>query len=374
MARRSQETEKRRGLSGCLIFLLIVLILILAAFMTGSRLFSYVKNYNEALDPGNTAEVSFTVPQGATTSSIAESLEEAGLIKDARIFRYKTKLNAMDGTYQAGTFKLSASMTMEEIMKALQSAKNYDTVRFTIPEGYTLRQIAHKLANEGVIESPEAFYNALDEDYNYWFLDGKGSGYGDPTEELTAHQNRLEGFLFPDTYEVYTNVTPKEIIDKMLARFDEVFSAEYKADIPALREAKGDDLDINAIVTIASMIERETRMDSERDVIASVIFNRLDIGMKLQLDCTIQYVLGEVKERVLYSDLEIESPYNTYIVDALPAGPIAVPGYASLTAALHPAETEYYYYVLKGDGSLSHNFAKNESEFQKYKKEYLDSL
>ena len=98
MARRSQETEKRRGLSGCLIFLLIVLILILAAFMTGSRLFSYLKNYNEAFDPGNTADISFTVPQGATTSTIGELLEEAGLIKNADVFRYKTKLNAMDGT------------------------------------------------------------------------------------------------------------------------------------------------------------------------------------------------------------------------------------------------------------------------------------
>jgi UPF0755 protein len=344
--------------------------------MGADYMFDYVKTYNKAFDPGNTAEVEFVVPQGATTSTIANMLEEKGLIGNADIFRYKTKLNALDGSYQAGTFKLSASMTMEEIMTALQKAKNYDTIRFTIPEGFTLKQIAHKLADEGIIESAEDFYKACDESYDYWFLDGKGSGYEDGSGELTAHQNRLEGFLFPDTYEVYTNVEPKEIIDKMLENFDKQFSATYKSEIPALREKLGTDeeLDINAIVTIASLIERETRKDEEREIISSVIYNRLAIGMQLQLDCTIQYALGEVKERVLYSDLEIDSPYNTYKVEALPAGPIAVPGLASLKAALRPADTEYYYYVLKGDGSLSHNFAKNASEFEKYKKEYINSL
>ncbi len=376
MARRSRETEERKGLPGFVIALLVVLILVLAVLMGADYMFDYVKTYNKAFDPGNTAEVEFVVPQGATTSTIANMLEEKGLIGNADIFRYKTKLNALDGSYQAGTFKLSASMTMEEIMTALQKAKSRDTVRFTIPEGYTLKQIAHKLAEEGVVESVESFYKALDEDYNYWFLDGKGSGEPDGSGELTAHQNRLEGFLFPDTYEVYTDVTPQEIIDKMLANFDSKFSAIYKNEIAGLREKMGKDeeLDINAIVTIASMIERETRKDEEREIVASVIYNRLAVGMQLQLDCTIQYALGEVKERVLYSDLEIDSPYNTYKVEALPAGPIAVPGLASLKAALRPADTEYYYYVLKGDGSLSHNFAKNSKEFEQYKKEYINSL
>ena len=366
MARTKQR--RRSKLPAVLLVLLVVVLLIIGAFKITDNYFTSMKNYNEAADPSDTAVVDFVVEKGASTTKIAEQLEEAGLIKSAKTFQYKTRLNAMDGTFQAGTFELSPSMTMDEIIVALQHAKVRETVRFTIPEGYHLRQIAEKLANEGVIESPQAFYEALDKSYDYWFLDGKGSGYGDPTGTLSAHQNRLEGFLFPDTYEVYKDVTPQEIIDKMLARFDEIMTQDMESRMAAM------DLDVNQLVTIASMIERETKVASERPTVASVIYNRLDIGMKLQLDCTIQYALGEVKERVLYSDLEIDSPYNTYKVDGLPAGPIGAPGKSSLEAVLDPDTTDYIYYVLKPDGSGQHNFAATYKEFEKFKAEYINSL
>ena len=355
-------------LPAVLIALLVVVLLIFGAFKISDNYFSKMKNFNEAFDPSDKSVVEFVVEKGSSTTAIAEKLEAEGLIESAATFKQKTRLNALDGTFQAGTFELSPSMTMDEIISALQHAKSRETVRFTIPEGYHLRQIAAKLADEGVIESEQAFYDALEKSYDYWFLDGKGSGYGDPTGTLSARANRLEGFLFPDTYEVYKDVTPEQIIDKMLSRFDEILTPELQNRMAEM------DLDVNKLVTIASMIERETKVSAERPTVASVIYNRLDIGMQLQLDCTIQYALGEVKERVLYSDLEIESPYNTYKVPALPAGPIGAPGKSSIEAALYPEDTDYIYYVLKGDGSGTHNFAETYSQFEKYKAEYLNSL
>jgi UPF0755 protein len=351
-----------------LIALLVVVLIIAGVYIGFDRYFSGMKNYNEAADPSDTSVVEFVVERGSSTTKIAEGLQEAGLIKSAKVFEYKTRLNTLDGTYQAGTFELSPSMKMEEIMSALQKAKAREAVRFTIPEGYTLKQTGEKLAAEGIVESAEAFYTALDKSYDYWFLDGKGSGYPDPTGTLTAHQNRLEGFLFPDTYEVYKDATPQQIIDKMLGRFDDILDLDMQKRMTEM------DLDVNELVTIASMIERETMADSERPTVASVIYNRLDSGMKLQLDCTIQYALGEVKERVLYSDLEIDSPYNTYKVDGLPAGPIGAPGKSSLEAVIDPDTTDYIYYVLKPDGSGQHNFAATYKEFEKFKAEYINSL
>ena len=365
---RSDSSVKRSKIPAVLIVLLVFVLVFVLIFTFGSRIFSYVKNYNEAVDPSSTEKIEFVVEKGSTTSVIAQNLEDAGLIDSAAIFRYKTKLNTMDGTYQAGTFTFSKSMTMEEIMKSLQNAPKKETARFTIPEGYKLTQIAEKLEKEGIIESADDFYEALDKSYDYWFLDGKGSGYSDGAGILNAHQNRLEGFLFPDTYEVYKDITPAQIVDKMLARFDEVFDSDM------LRAMNDLGIDINDTVTIASLIERETRTDFERPLVSSVIYNRLDIDMKLQFCSTVLYSLGVQKDRLLYEDLEIDSPYNTYKYEGLPAGPIACPGRASLEAALNPDETDYLYFVLKADGSGQHNFSSNYGDFTSNKDDYLKTF
>ena len=370
---RSQRTKKK---SKGPVVLLVLLVLLVICAAVGYKVYQnrleYYRNYNEAFDPDSDVEIDFTVPSGSGTQKIAELLEADGIIGDATTFRVKSKLCGYDGTWQAGNFKLSPSMTTEEIVEKLQNAMAA-TVRFTIPEGYTIKQIGEKLTADGLISSPEEFYEACEGDFVYDFLDDVTEQYPDPTGTVSARANRLEGFLFPSTYEVYEGASAREIIGVMLRQFDKVFTPLYEEHKDDQQIAENG-LSVQDIVTIASMIERETKVDSDKPLVASVIYNRLKKKMKLQLDCTIQYALGEPKERVLYSDLEIDSPYNTYKIQGIPAGPIAAPGEASIKAALMPESTKYIYYVLKPDGSGAHNFAETDAQFQKYKQEYLNSL
>lgn len=369
---RSQRKRKKRIGPAVLAVLLVLLIICAGAYIYIQNRLDYYENFNEALDPGSDIQIEFSVPKGAGTQKIAQLLQDDGIIGDAMTFRIKSRLCGYDGSYQAGSFSLSPSMTMEDIMQRLQKAAAA-TRRFTIPEGYTLKQVGEKLAETGCVESAEVFYKACEGDFEYSFLDGVQEQYPDPTGSVSARANRLEGFLYPSTYEIYEDASARDIVNTMLKQFDRVFTPLYE-------EHKNDDiitsnkLSVQDIVTLASLIERETRVDEDRALVSSVAYNRLKKGMRLQMDATVQYALGETKERVLYSDLKIDSPYNTYVVDGLPAAPIASPGEKSIKAAFEPEDTDYIYYVLKPDGSGSHNFAETEAQFQKYKQEYLDSL
>lgn len=346
----------------------LIFIIVAAAALIGVL---YILNgsgdYNVVKDASNTEYQQFTVNPGMSAKSIASKLEDEGLIPNARKFQKKAQKTGADKKFQAGDYKLSPSMTTDEIIYELQHAKR-ETKTFTIPEGYYIRQVAAKLAQEGLIASEDEFYKACEDDYDYWFVSDDNIKYGDPTGTVSARANRLEGYLFPNTYEVFADATAHDIVNKMLSGFNSVFTKEMQD------KAKKQGLSVQDVVTIASMIERETMADSERAIVSSVIYNRLAINMPLQIDACIQYVLGEQTARVLYKDLEIDSPYNVYLYNGLPAGPIASPGKASLEAALAPETTNYYYYVLKPDNSGTHNFAENLDQFNKYKNQYLNSL
>lgn len=344
--KRTKANAKKRK-----IYLAAILIAAVAAAGYG-----FLKNYDTAYDPSVSLTRHITVAPGMNTTDIAELLVENQLIENAALFKIKSRLMGLDGKYQAGAFDLAPSMTTEEIMAALMSGKR-ESVRVTIPEGYNLKQTTAKLSAAGLIDEAD-FADALSNGvYDYRFIDGLGTG-----------QNRLEGFLFPDTYEFFADSSEEEIIDKMLAQFDAVFTEDYYARVQELG------LTVKEAVTIASLIEEETRTDAERPIVSSVIYNRLNIDMKLQFCSTVLYALGEQKSRLLYSDLEVDSPYNTYLNQGLPPGPISSPGKACLDAALNPEETEYFYFVLKGDGSGEHNFAENSSDFNNYKEDYLNTL
>ena len=360
----TEHKKKRHG--GLIVLALFVLVSIAAGLFVYSKYTGY-RDFNEAYDPADTELREFHVERGEGYNTIAKHLQDAGLIEDAEIFSNKTKILKIGPKYQAGDFLLSPSMTMEEIMTSLQDGKR-NTVRFTIPEGYTLAQTAQKLASEGLVDE-QAFYKAL-EDYDqskYWFLEDLKADQPDPTNAASAEANKYEGFLFPNTYEIYEGSTEKMIIDKLFAQFDKVFDEDLKK----LMQERGQN--VKEIVTIASIIEREAREDEERALVASVIYNRLDIDMLLQIDATIQYAQGYIKEGLLYSDLEIESPYNSYKYKGLPPGPICSPGEASIRAALEPADTDYLYYVLKSKSSTTHNFAETYSQFEKYKAQFKNS-
>ena len=362
---RTRSRRKKKKHSGCLISILVFLTIVVVAVLFAFYEYNHIYNFDEAVDPESEEVIEFTVKSGNITKQIAEKLEREGLIEDQKIFVYKSKLHEFDNKYKAGTYKLSPSMTMEEIMAALQEGTKREAVRFTIPEGLNLVQVGEKLEEQGICSAAD-FYRALEESYDYDFLEPAQEEA--PSDLISLRANRLEGLLYPDTYEVYTDAKPEEIIDKMLAQFEKKYDEEIREGAAALG------LSMHDVCVIASLIERECRVDEERPVVASVIFNRLEIGMKLQLDCTVQYAQGENKERLTLKDTEITSPYNTYQIPALPAGPISNFGYASLHAAVNPANTEYLYYVARNDGTNKHNFAVTYGEFSEYKEQYLNTL
>jgi UPF0755 protein len=243
-------------------------------------------------------------------------------------------------------------MTPKSIFEELQKgARDYDVVKVTFPEGYNIKQMAKVLYDDGLITNEEKFISETQNgEFKYDFLKGIPGN----------RPNRLEGYLFPDTYEFKAGVTEHDIIDKMLGRFQEIYDSEIAGNLG--------DRSLDELIIMASIVEREARVEAERPVIAAVFYNRLNIDMQLQSCATIQYALGYNKEKLLNKDLEIKSPYNTYTNSGLPVGPICSPGRNSLVAALEPADVDYLYFVLKaygGDGS--HNFAKNYNDFLKYK-------
>lgn len=283
--------------------------------------------------------MSFVIEQGMSASQIAEELENRKLIKSAKAFRQLCRWQKADSKLMAGTYYLSPAMSSREILDSLLKGSKPEVVKITIPEGYTVEQIVDTLVNEG-LGTEKDFYRAMDSfsTRDYDFLDGIRDG-----------DNRLEGFLFPDTYFFDKEAKPREIIDRFLQRFSQELTPETRARLKQL------DLSIFDWVIHASIVEREAQKEEERPIIAGVFANRLQAGMPLQSCATVQYALGEVKPVLSIEDTKIDSPYNTYKYLGLPPGPIANPGHASLQAVLYPEKTEYLYFVAKQDGS--HAFA-----------------
>ncbi|KXG76767.1 endolytic transglycosylase MltG [Thermotalea metallivorans] len=303
--------------------------------------------YQQSIGPVNVQEsktILVEIPKGASTIKIAQILKEKGLIKNNLSFRMLSKLSKVEGKMQAGIYQLKNSMDAREIIKVLTSGDVVkDTVKFTIPEGFELRQIVDRLEGMGLIDRKRFIELVQHGEFHYKFLEGVPQG-----------ENRLEGFLFPDTYEISKNAFEEEIIKKMLERFDAVFKEEY------YQRAKQLNMSVHEVVTLASIIEREAKLDKERPLVSSVFHNRLKKGMLLQSCATVQYVLGERKENLSLKDIDIDSPYNTYKNIGLPPAPIASPGKASIEAALYPAQTDYYYFVAKTNGE--HAFSKTYEE------------
>lgn len=333
------------------IIILVVLLLILAAgafFFLVDRPF----NPNDENENGYMIEI----PMGSSTGDIAEILEANGIIDSAFKYKLFSKINKYDGKYVAGNYSLSPKMTKKEICEILVSGKTNDTT-FTIPEGYTIDDIIKSLSEQGYINAQEFIYAMETGDFSkYDFLN-----YTEDTKY------KLEGYLFPATYTLPTegeNSVEYNIMTSMLDAFDNMLTDEYKARAEELGYS------IHQILTIASIIEKEAITDEDRALVASVIYNRLDTGMTLGMDTTILYVLEEHKVDITYGDMEVESPYNTYKYPGLPPGPICNPGESAIRAALYPAESNYYYFVLsdKLDGSVkfSETFEEFEVDVEKY--------
>ncbi|GAB6182034.1 endolytic transglycosylase MltG [Desulfotomaculum defluvii] len=308
----------------------------------------------EPVDPvGKSSDTLVRIAPNTSTGQISILLKQQGLIQNAQTFKYYTRYQKLDNQIRAGYYLLNPAMSVDEILHILVRGKTASK-GFTIPEGYTIKQITDTLANKGYIQE-ELFTDLLRKgQFPYSFI-----------KDLPAGGNRLEGYLFPETYNVSLDSTEKDIINVMLAGMERQIK-----ELQLEEKSKEKNLSLHQVITIASMIEREARINKDRALISSVIHNRLKIGMRLQIDATVEYALGGHRDKIFYKDLEVNSPYNTYKIPGLPPGPIASPGRESLLAAVNPEETDYLYYLAKPDGS--HVFAKTLAEHNQNKQKYLN--
>ncbi len=295
--------------------------------------------------------VVFTINPGETAATIAPRLQRDGLITDAQLFLWLVRYRGVDAQLEAGDYELRPNMTMEEIIETLQHGRLIE-VTVTIPEGKRAEEIAALLEEQGGVDGEVFIALANAGGFAYDFLLDRPEGA----------PSSLEGFLFPETYRIPVDYGAAQLIDLMLATFGERFS-------PQMRQTAADmGMSIYEVVTLASIVEREAVMPEERSIIASVYLNRLEQGMYLQSDPTVQYALGYQEDTgqwwkipmSLEEDTQFDSPYNTYLYPGLPPGPICSPGLASLQAVLEPAETSYLFFFSRFDGS--HAFSETYEE------------
>lgn len=291
-------------------------------------------------------ELDFVVSEGESVQLICLQLEQSNLIYDADVLRLYLIYTGLDRQIRAGSFKLSSSMSPIEISHELTD-QNKTSIQFSILPGWRLEEIAASLPTSGLSIDPQEF---LELAYN-------------PSADLQLKidlpaGSSLEGYLFPGIYQVSRDITVQLLLDQILERF----SSTLTSDLRSAFSRQG--INLHEGITLASIIQREAIIGEERPLIASVFYNRLEAGMFLETDPTVQYALGYQessntwwKAPLFYKDLEIISPYNTYQYPGLPPGPISNPDLSSLMAVGFPAQTSYYYFRAKCDGSQLHNFA-----------------
>ena len=333
-------------------------ILILFAVVVLTYVFanSFINKNLEAVDETDRDEVMVEIPSGSSTDNIAQILHENNLIKNTFVFKYYAEKTNRDVLLKAGNFSLSRNMNVDELLKSLTNGGISDnTANVTIIEGLTMEDAAKSISEQ------------LDLNYDKLLgLINDASVFRDDFEFLSENPtiNNLQGYLMPDTYNVYINSSEEDIVRILLSQFDKFYINQMK---PRMVNSK---LSFEEVINLASIVEKEAVLDEERDEVAAVFLNRLDIDMKLQSCATVNYARGEWKERLTYDDIAIDSPYNTYIIKGLPPSPINSPGKVSIIAVLEPADVDYLFFVAKGDGS--HYFSKDYDEHIEAANEYLN--
>jgi len=322
----------------------IAAILVLAAVIvvtTQRTLARYLEESNANVGQ----PVTFVVEPDESVDSIAARLQEEGLIRSPTYFKLRMRLSNADTKIQAGRFVLYTGMSVNQIIQTLTTSEPIEVVQVRFQEGWRLEEYAEHLVEIGLISSPEEFIDAAQGESwrtTYDFLRDLPPGAS------------LEGYLFPDTYEFRADATPEDIVRTMLDTFGRRVTPELRA------RAAERGLTLHQVLTIASIVEREAVIPEERPIIASVFYNRLSQNMPLQADPTVQYVVGQAGNwwpQITPQDIEQRSLYNTYQNTGYPPGPICNPSLASIEAAVNPADTDYLYFVVKGDGSGGHVFA-----------------
>ena len=288
----------------------------------------------------------FIIKPGQNFNTTLHNLSLTGLIKKPAKFNLFARIYRYDKKIKAGEYLLSPSMSPKQIIDIIVTGKIY-LHRITIPEGYNLHQIAQVLSKAGFTTEKEFLKAATDEQL---------------VHKMGIDAKTFEGYLFPDTYYFAKDITPEKIISAMVKRFLSVFKPDWK------KKAKSLGLSVHQVVTLASIIEKETGTPSERKVISSVFHNRLKLRMRMESDPTVIYGIKNFNGNLTKKDLLTPTSYNTYIIKGLPPGPIASPGIDALKAALYPADTKFLYFVSKQD--KTHKFSISIKNHRKAVKKY----
>jgi UPF0755 protein len=309
------------------VLVMLFLLAVFSAFSWG--LWSYLNKP----PAGGTGIRYVEIPPGTSFKQVSERLEKEGVIVGSARFRLLAKLKGVEKEIKAGDYRFHTVMTPSGVLDKLVKGE-YRAHKVTIPEGFSILQIADLLEKEGLVEKKKILERASDAEF---------------VHSLGIKSSSLEGFLFPDTYLLRKGMEEEHVLKKMVARFNEKFKDQY------LTRAHELNLDRKEVVTLASIVEKETSDPSERPLIAAVFHNRLKRGMMLQSDPTVIYGMKNFNGNITKKDLNTKNPFNTYLVRGLPPQPIANPGEASIKAVLFPSSAKYLYFVSKNDGT--HQFS-----------------
>ncbi len=334
-----------------------------------------VENFFEPVDVNDATPIEVTIPSSSSASSIARILygacgeENEGLISNTAVFKVYVDFVGKANTMKAGTYVLSKNMTVKQMVDIIcEGNPPKATVTFTVPEGYSIRDIAGVLLNKGLITSEDALYEVCrngDAFRNFAFIDTVAQ-----SDLASQRDYLLEGYLFPDTYEVYADASVESILTRMLNRFNEIFTESYATRAQELG------MSMDQVVTLASLIEREAQANDDFAKVSAVFHNRLGSNMPLQSCASLSYVLKVNKYTFTESELATVSPYNTYLNSGLPAGPVGNPGKAAIEAALYPNEAylgeDGYLFFCNGNPQESNElvFSKTYEEHQENVSKY----
>lgn len=364
-SRREQRKKEDRLVNR--IVGIIVLALVIVGVVFGFSTYRYVTTSLQPLDSTDSEVKLVSIPTGSSNKAIGEILEENHIIKSGMIFNYYTKFNNVTG-FQAGKYKFSPDMTLDEIGTQLQEgglAADQADARITVKEGVDIDQIGDVIAEETEI-SKEEFITAIEDEQFFENLLEKYPALLTDASNAKDVKYRLEGYLFPATYDYYQGMTAETLITEMVIKTNDVLSNYYD-------KIDQSDLNVHETLTLASLVEKEGTKEEDRKNIAQVFFNRLAIDMPLQSDISILYALGEHKELVTYEDLEVDSPYNLYKNTGFSPGPFNSPSEQAIQAVLNPIPNEYLYFVADLDTGDVY-FAKTLEEHNQLVEEYVNNL
>lgn len=344
--------------------------------------FNYINNnYLKPVDAGDKAQVPVDIKRGSSVSTIAQALFDKGLIKNKTVFKFYVDFSDMTSKLKAGTYTLTKDMTMDDIIDVMSRGDGKPKVtKFTVTEGMSVEDMANSLYSKGIIKDKNEFLTLCREGtefYDYSHISDLDPNAGDeepsdtkaPDTKKSQRRYMLEGYLFPDTYEIYTDSSNKTIIEKMLTRFGQIFNQTY------LDQADEINMTEDQVITLASLIEKEGKPKDFKKI-SAVFHNRLKQNMKLDSDASLAYALGKKKYRFTAEELKYKSPYNTYDVKGLPPGAIANPGNSAIEAALNPDQQyidgKYLYFYTINPETGETVFSKTKKEHDKIKAQYAD--